>query len=315
MSDVVQGLMARRPTKPFRAELSKATKEEFAERGFTKVNRITSDEEIEWLREVYDVLFEGAVGAYVVRDVMTRIDRQRGDRVGQIIRPEQYLPQLKETEFWKNSRRLAAELLGLDEAEMDGWGHMVRKAPNDDEALPYHQDEAFWDPHFDYRSLGVWMPLDPATVESGCMSLCPGSHLEGIREHKLGQGDPAVTYIEMIDPAAGADGPAPDSHRRRLLPPLPHDPRLRTEPFEPSAPRLHQRMAGRAGAARDAQGPPLVVPAPGRDAAPGARADEARRRSDLTFQRRCPATSPPRRSSPAPGRRWRSPAWASAALR
>jgi ectoine hydroxylase-related dioxygenase (phytanoyl-CoA dioxygenase family) len=200
MADRVQELMARLPSRRFDAELTDDIRHEFVERGFTKVDQITSDEEVLWLRDVYDALFGGEAGAYVVRDVMTRIDEQRGERVSQIIRPENYLPQLKETQFWKNSRRLAAELLSLQESEMEGWGHMVRKAPRDDESLPYHQDEAFWDPTFDYKSLGVWMPLDPATVESGCMSLAPGTHKEGVVPHRLGKGDPAVTYIEAVSP-------------------------------------------------------------------------------------------------------------------
>jgi ectoine hydroxylase-related dioxygenase (phytanoyl-CoA dioxygenase family) len=202
MGDLVAELMARRPTVAFEPKLSADTKAEFWERGFTKVDKITSDEEIDWLRDVYDALFEGGAGAFVVKDVMTRIDQQRGVRVSQIIRPENYLPQLKETQFWKNSRRLAAEILDLPLEAMDGWGHMVRKAPRDDESIPYHQDEAFWDPSFDYKSLGVWMPLDPATVETGCMSLVPGSHKKGIVTHKFGLGDPAVTYIEAADPPA-----------------------------------------------------------------------------------------------------------------
>ena len=199
MASLVQELLARRPEKAFEARLTDDIREEFAERGFTKVDQITSDEEIAWLQDVYDAFFDGdELGAYVVRDVMTRLDEQRGVRVSQIIRPESYLPELKETQFWKNSRRLGAELLGLSLSEMDGWGHMVRKAPRDDERLAYHQDEAFWDPTYDYHSLGVWMPLDPATVESGCMNLVPGSHKNGIVPHKLGRDDPAVTYIEAV---------------------------------------------------------------------------------------------------------------------
>ena len=210
MGDRIAELMARRPEKTFEAVLGKEAKAEFEERGFTRVDRITSDEEIAWLQAVYDVLFGGEAGAYVVRDVMTRIDAQRGDRVGQIIRPEEYIPQLRETQFWRNSRRLASELLGLDEASLEGWGHMVRKSPRDTEALPYHQDEAFWDPTLDYRALGVWMPLDPATVETGCMSMVPGSHKRGIQPHQLGQGDPAVTYIELVDkPAEPVPHPIP----------------------------------------------------------------------------------------------------------
>jgi len=209
MADLVQELMARRPDTPFEAVLPEEAKAEFWERGFTKVDRITSDEEIEWLREVYDVLFEGGANAFVVKDVMTRIDQQRGMRVSQIIRPENYLTELMQTTFWKNSRRLSAEILDLSHDQMHGWGHMVRKSPHDDEALPYHQDEAFWDPSFDYHSLGVWMPLDPATVESGCMSLIPGSHRKGIHPHRLGMGDPAVTYIEAVDPPAKQAVPHP----------------------------------------------------------------------------------------------------------
>lgn len=199
MRDAIADLMSRRPTVEFQAELSRHAREEFAERGFIKIDRITSEEETEWLSEVYDVLFAPDSEAFVIRDVMTRLDRQRGTRVSQIIRPENYVPELKQTQFWNNSKRLAAELLELDVPAMDGWGHMVRKSPRDSERLPYHQDEAFWDPGYDYRSLGVWMPLDEATVESGCMSLVPGSHLKGIQPHQLGQGDPAVTYIELKD--------------------------------------------------------------------------------------------------------------------
>ena len=33
-------------------------------------------------------LFSGDAGAYVVRDMMTRVDSQRGDRISQVIRPE-----------------------------------------------------------------------------------------------------------------------------------------------------------------------------------------------------------------------------------
>jgi hypothetical protein len=204
LADAIADLLTRRPGVECRPELTARDREEFAERGFIKIDRITSDEEIEWLADVYDALFAPGSAAYVVRDVMTRIDAQRGERVSQIIRPENYVPELKETQFWKNSRRLSAELLSLDIPAMDGWGHMVRKAPRDTERLPYHQDEAFWDPNFDYKSLGVWMPLDEATVESGCMSLVPGSHRRGIQPHQLGQGDPAVTYIELKEQAQPA---------------------------------------------------------------------------------------------------------------
>jgi ectoine hydroxylase-related dioxygenase (phytanoyl-CoA dioxygenase family) len=209
MPGSIEKLMADRPEQPFEAELTAELKAEFAERGFIRIERITSDEEIAWLRRVYDALFEGAAGIFVVRDLMRRIDQQDADGIAQVVRPEDRLPALKQTQFWQNSRRLAAQLLEAAEAELEGWGHMIRKTARNPDSLPWHQDEAYWDPNFDYRALGVWMPLDEATTENGCMNLVPGSHREGVRPHALGQGDPAMTHIEMIDPPAARAVPHP----------------------------------------------------------------------------------------------------------
>lgn len=207
----IEDLMRRRPRRPYAPRLPKDAKEQFWEDGFFTIKQITTEEEVVWLRDVYDCLFSGEAGAFVMRDVNTRMDAQRGDRISQIIRPENTLPDLKETIFWRNSRRLSAQLLGLDIGEMDGWGHMVRKAPRDTEEVPWHQDEGYWDPHFDYLALGVWMPLDPATVESGCMSMIPGSHKGPVLEHKLTNDDPAVTviYCDKVDAKKAVPRPVP----------------------------------------------------------------------------------------------------------
>jgi hypothetical protein len=48
---------------------------------------------------------------------------------------------------------------------------------------PWHQDTAY----FDYTPLGgvigVWIALDEATVENGCMQVIPGSHQDGPAKH------------------------------------------------------------------------------------------------------------------------------------
>ena len=62
--------------------------------------------------------------------------------------------------------------------------------------LPWHQDEAYWDTGFAYRALGCWVPLDPATVESGCMHFLPGSHTGAVRPHRHIDDDPTVHGLE-----------------------------------------------------------------------------------------------------------------------
>jgi ectoine hydroxylase-related dioxygenase (phytanoyl-CoA dioxygenase family) len=76
---------------------------------------------------------------------------------------------------------------------------MVRKAPHDDDYVPWHQDEGYWDPAFDQVGAGFWMPLDPATVESGCMSFIPGSHKGPVLRHGFMNGDPRITTLVLED--------------------------------------------------------------------------------------------------------------------
>jgi hypothetical protein len=200
--EALEQLISEMPSREFEPEVPASATEEFWEEGFTRIDRITTDEEIEWLRRLYDVMMRGEVSdTALVRDVMVRLDEQRDDRerVSQIIKPELTVPALLDTLFWRNSRKVAAAILDAEPDSLEGWGHMVRKAPHDDEVLAWHQDEGFWDPHFDYRALGVWLALDPATEKSGCMSFLPGSHKNGVHHHELGAGDPAVTYLEIPD--------------------------------------------------------------------------------------------------------------------
>ena len=87
---------------------------------------------------------------------------------------------------------IATQLLGVEADLVRTWGHMILKPPEVGGELPWHQDEAYWDTGFRYRALGCWMPLDPATIESGCMHFLPGSHQSEIREHRHINDDPEV---------------------------------------------------------------------------------------------------------------------------
>ncbi len=214
MSEQLQELIARRPRKEFDAVLSADKAADFHELGFTRIDRITTDEEVAWLRDVYDLLFSGTMElppGILVTDVMTRMDQQRGNRIGQVLRPERVIPELKDTQFYKNTRSIARQLQGSG-AELEIWGHMMRKEARNEDIVPWHQDEAYWDPQFEYETSAYWMPLDPATQESGCMSFIPGSHKRGVRRHDFVNGDPRVTALvlaEDIDPSRAVLQPVP----------------------------------------------------------------------------------------------------------
>ena len=57
------------------------------------------------------------------------------------------------------------------------------KPPNIGREKPWHQDHAYFDFPIGTRIAGVWIALDEATLENGCMRVLSGAHREGPRLH------------------------------------------------------------------------------------------------------------------------------------
>lgn len=156
----------------------------FRENGFLAVERLTSDEEIAWLREIYDHIFApeaGQPGGPLDRSG-TR-DPGQAKKITQVFHPETRFPQLLQTAYVRNARRFAAALMPADPDELTVWTHMIRKAPGG-RAVTWHQDEAFWPPAYAYRSIAGWLPMHDVPVEMGAMHFIPGSHKRGVMRHR-----------------------------------------------------------------------------------------------------------------------------------
>lgn len=180
-------------------ELTDEQRASFEERGYLVLDRITTDDEIEWLRGRYDAIFAGCTGDEGGRFVAC--EAPDGEPMLQVIGPEAEHPELLSATAYTTARRLAAGLLGVAETELSGEGHLVYKPPGCGRETPWHQDVAYCnDPLNDYHSVSVWMPLDDATVESGCMAFIPGSHRDE-RRHRRQQEDSYVLVVDDLDPA------------------------------------------------------------------------------------------------------------------
>jgi ectoine hydroxylase-related dioxygenase (phytanoyl-CoA dioxygenase family) len=189
------------PSSDLRVRLDAAQVAAFHRDGFTHVERITSDEELAWLEPLYDSLFASRRGAWRggYFDLARPYDSAGDDLVPQVLMPDLRFPQLRETTLLRNAIAIGAQLLGVAEAEVRSWSHMIRKPARVGGELPWHQDEAYWDTGFRYRALGCWMPLDPATRESGCMHFLPGSHRGPVRPHRHLGDDPSVHGLVAED--------------------------------------------------------------------------------------------------------------------
>jgi hypothetical protein len=176
----------------------------FQDQGYLVVERITTDEELAWLTELYEHIFDeanaGDRGAPVDRS--TRSGTAPTDRsqamIGQAFLPEVNYPELLQTTFNRNARRYAAALLGVPIEDLGCWGHMIRKPPGG-RAVPWHQDEAFWEPELCYHALGCWLPLHEVSEQRGTMQFIPGSHRRGVLPHHPQDGDVALHVLEVSE--------------------------------------------------------------------------------------------------------------------
>lgn len=172
----------------------------FEQNGFLFLEHFTTDDEVLRLREIYDHLFAVRAGW----DEGQQFDLGGNEADGklhlpQLLSPSKYAPELRDTAYLAHAREVASQILGDDLQE--GYGeHMIYKPAHDGAATPWHQDQAYHDPTLLYRNINFWMPLDDATVQSGCMQFVPGSHrLDVLPHHSIGN-DPAVHGLEVDEP-------------------------------------------------------------------------------------------------------------------
>lgn len=165
--------------------------------GYLALEAITTQEEVAWLREVYDRLFAERAG----REFGDQFDLGGTDEedkpavLPQILNPAKYAPELKQGLYRVNALAIARQLLG-PEAQYQG-EHAIFKPARYGAETPWHQDEAYWNPAMDYNAFSLWMPLQEATLENGCMQFVPRSHTWDVLPHHCIANDPRIHGLEV----------------------------------------------------------------------------------------------------------------------
>lgn len=144
---------------------------QFAEHGFEHLGRLLSAEQVEALRQASDkpLRHRASPGAY-----------------GQIWHnPWPELPLLKKT-IVETLAPAAARVLGADQVILFQ-DHLINKSPGTD-AVQWHQDYSYW-PLDSPAGLTLWVALEDADLDNGCLHYIPGTHL-------LGERQPANFFID-----------------------------------------------------------------------------------------------------------------------
>jgi len=168
-----------------------ALRDRMMNEGGLDVKELISKENIELYANLYREMLEGKVDSSKHRhDLGSYLESKPatgGDNVTQIMWPSLYF-NANEGPLHQRATALAKALLG-DDMEMD-FDHLIYKAPGNDIPFPWHQDEGYWRHGMkglefsDLRSTSIWIALDDADTDNGCMWMVPGSHLLGYFEHR-----------------------------------------------------------------------------------------------------------------------------------
>jgi hypothetical protein len=169
------------------------------EQGFFSVQNLTTPEDIAEMKVQLEELFRKRSGekegAYT--DLIESVDNTDSITSPQILNPVNYAPSLRKTKCFQNGLRIAKQLLGDDAFCL--FDLAIMKKAKVGFATPWHQDEAFRDPRFDYRELSIWVPLQGVSLENGCMQFIPGSHKIEILKHDSPNHNLAATALECVD--------------------------------------------------------------------------------------------------------------------
>ncbi len=170
----------------------------FREDGFLAIHGLTARDEIKHLRALYDRLFREKAGYErgLQLDLMSsEDDAAEAPRLLQILNPVELAPELRDSVVRRNALVVAQQLLG---AQAAAWfEHAICKPARHGAATPWHQDEAHRnDSGVTYDQISIWLPLQEATVENGCMRYIPGSHRGPLLPHHSPNDDPRIMALE-----------------------------------------------------------------------------------------------------------------------
>lgn len=64
--------------------------------------------------------------------------------------------------------------------------HFISKEPGVGRRTPWHEDSSYWEGKFDHleKIVTIWLAIDDANTENGCMGVVPGTHFNGFSAYE-----------------------------------------------------------------------------------------------------------------------------------
>jgi hypothetical protein len=186
--------------------------DEFFRQGFLVIEKPhISKPELAWCSNILMHMLESGEGRSEGRN-LDLIAKDGGEEatLPTVLQPSLYSTELRKLSYRKTALAIARQLLG-PQADFAG-DHTIFKPVHKGGPTPWHQDEAFHEPGFDFDEISFWIAMTDSTIENGAMAYIPGSHLLGVLPHRLNGGAKEANTIECyagFDPKTAAVCPIP----------------------------------------------------------------------------------------------------------
>jgi ectoine hydroxylase-related dioxygenase (phytanoyl-CoA dioxygenase family) len=197
LSLIILAFEAWRKNMPDPIELTEEQVRFFHRMGYLAIPRITDEEDVAFLLRPYDRIFAERAGREIGDqfDLAGTDEADRTAALPQILHPANYAPEMNRSRLLANATSVAKQLLGPE--AICEIAHAIFKPARYGAETPWHQDAAYWDPELHYRAISIWVPLQEATEENGCMEFVPQSHLLDVLRHRSINDDPRIHGLEL----------------------------------------------------------------------------------------------------------------------
>ena len=165
---------------PFQV-LSREQVEQFNRQGYLMPFRIFSDTEIQEIRDYFDRLLQRYLAEGKDSYSISTAHLRHGKVWDILTHP-----------------RIVAIVRDLLGPSVIAWGsHFFCKLPGDGKVVSWHQDASYW-PLTPSKAVTVWLAIDDADRDNGCMKYIPGTHVLGHLTYQLTENDPAYVLNQVV---------------------------------------------------------------------------------------------------------------------
>ncbi|NOU96695.1 hypothetical protein GC093_26255 [Paenibacillus sp. LMG 31456] len=158
---------------------------QFWERGYLVIDEVLDEKEIkDSIEALMDILYDRSLGSkvqYVKPKSQLHSDEERELAARKVYDYVDFEPRLRHVAYQEGIMGVMAQLFG-EEAKV-AQDQAILKPPTGGAEKPWHQDMAYGPLAFDKSVIGIWIALDPAELDNGCMHVIPYSHRDGAVPH------------------------------------------------------------------------------------------------------------------------------------